>query len=82
MTWQILTAISVAGLAIFWRGPNAVWGGATIGLLFGLIAGGIYSFTGNGFHWSTVGKWIVICAPIGFVIELAARLFKKNSDSN
>lgn len=38
MTPPIIMAI-VAGilLAVFWRGRNAVWGGATIGAIVGLI---------------------------------------------
>jgi len=38
MTPRIIMAI-VAGvlLLVFWRGRNAVWGGATIGAIVGLI---------------------------------------------
>jgi hypothetical protein len=72
--WTILSIIAVVSLVFFWRGPNAVWGMVTIGLIGGLVAATIYFFKGAGFHWLTVGKWIVVCALIGLVAELMGLL--------
>lgn len=33
----ILTIVALVLLVLHWRGPNAVWGGATLGIMVGLI---------------------------------------------
>lgn len=69
--WIVLTAISVACLFRYRRGPNAVWGGATIGTIVGLV---IAASSGTGFLWSAVGKSIVIGILLGLGTELVWRL--------
>src|SRR4029453_6005237 len=75
--WVILSIVAVVGLICFWRGPNAVWGGTTMGLIGGFIAAGVYYFAGNSFNWSTVGKWIVISSVGGFALELIWRIKRR-----
>jgi hypothetical protein len=48
-------------------------------LIGGLIAAGVYHFTGSGFRWSTVGKWLVVSALVGFAVELFWRITRCNS---
>ena len=33
----VLTVIAIILLVLHWKGPNAVWGGATLGVIVGLI---------------------------------------------
>jgi hypothetical protein len=73
--WIVLTVIAVFSLIAFWKGPNAVGGGLTLGAIGGFIAAFISFLAGNGFHWSIVGKWIVICVVVGLSLELSSRLF-------
>ncbi|MCX5727183.1 MAG: hypothetical protein NT030_08520 [Candidatus Saganbacteria bacterium] len=68
--WPILEIIAIISLIIFWRGPNAVWGGGAIGIIGGLIAAVISSLYGKGLFWSILGKWIVIGIVLGVVTEL------------
>ncbi len=67
--WIVLSVIaSIALLGFFGRGSNAVWGGATIGLLIGI---GMVIFSKN-FSWSEIYKPIVISVLVGLVFELPA----------
>lgn len=68
--WVLLSAVAGIGLVLFWKGPNAVWGAITIGIVGGLVAAVI-----TGFQWATVGKWIIVCVLVGIVVELVWRLF-------
>ena len=69
--WIVLSAIATISLiAFFIRGRNAVWGGATIGLIVGIIV----SLVGDGFNWSIIWKGIVIGALLGLVAELLGKL--------
>ena len=68
---------------LFWRGANAVGGGLTFGFFGGLIAATTYSIAGNGFHWSTVGKWVVVSTLFGLAIEIVCGIAnRKKPDSN
>jgi hypothetical protein len=78
--WTVLSLVAAVGLILFWRGPNAIWGATTFGLIGGLIAASVYRFTGKGFHWSTVGKWLVVSALVGFATELFWRITRRNSN--
>jgi hypothetical protein len=66
----------VAGLSllVFWRGPNAVWGGVTVGFVGGLIVASIVSVSGHGFSWTTVGKGVVVGSLLGVGFELLGRV--------
>ena len=79
MIWLILTVVAVAGLIFFWRGPNAVWGGATIGLVFGLIVALINYFRGLGFWGQPVGKSLVVCTALGVAVELLSRILRRSN---
>lgn len=68
--WITLSIVAVVALVLYWRGPNAVWGLFTIGLIGGLVAATIYFLKGDGFHWFIVRKWVVLCVLLGFVIEI------------
>jgi hypothetical protein len=68
----------VIGLLAFWgRGQNPVWGGATIAFILGLITAAIYYFSGAGFHWSIVGKWVVVAVDLALLQELIRALIKR-----
>lgn len=72
MTWQIVMAI-VAGvlLIVFWRGRNAVWGGATIGVIVGLI---LALVKGN---WNLLALSFAIGTFVGLFAEGLGRLSDK-----
>ncbi|MCB4792745.1 MAG: hypothetical protein LHV68_12795 [Elusimicrobia bacterium] len=64
--WKILTIIATISIILsLFRKQNAVWGGATIGLVLGII---IAMF--NKFNWSITYKAVVIGIIIGFVADL------------
>ena len=64
--WIILLVIASIALIVFFRGPNAVWGGATIGLFIGIIM----VVFGKGYNWSIIYKPIVVGIIVGLVAEL------------
>ena len=72
--WIVLGIIGVISLLVFWRGPNSVWGGITFGAIGGLIVAVVSALAGNGFHWSTIGKGIVVGALVGVVAELLGKV--------
>lgn len=64
--WKILVIIAVILLVIsFFRRRNAIWGGATIGLITGLIVAIFQKF-----NWSIVWKVFTIGVLIGAVADL------------
>ena len=64
--WKILTIIAAIAIIVsFFRKQNAIWGGATIGLVLGII---IAIF--NKFNWSITYKAIVIGILIGLIADL------------
>jgi hypothetical protein len=61
----IITAVAIAFLVLHWRGPNAVWGGATLGTIVGIIValvtkdwGRLLSFFALGTFIGTFFEWI------------------------
>lgn len=72
--WTILSIIAVICLVIFWQGKNAVWGAMTGGVFIGFIVTIISYFLGNGFHWSTVGKGLVIGTILGSATEVVWKI--------
>jgi hypothetical protein len=64
----IMTVVAGILLIIFWRGRNAVWGGATIGAFVGLI---IALITHN---WSTLALSFAIGTFSGLGADLLGRL--------
>lgn len=69
---HIVAILALVALIIYWRGPNAVWGGATLGVLIG---GSMMIFSKNG-GWYNV-EWAF---AIGVAAGLAADLLGKLSD--
>ena len=82
--WTILTIIAGISILFYWRGGrNAVWGGITFGLIVGLIVAIVYAILGNGFHWSIIGKGIVVCVLLGVGADWLGKLsdyLKKKSN--
>jgi 4-hydroxybenzoate polyprenyltransferase len=68
--WVIIVAGAAALVVAAGKGPNAVWGSATIGLIVG-IAVAIYQ---PGFQWMTVLKGLAMGAVVGALFELLPRL--------
>lgn len=65
--WWVISAVAIAALKLsFFRGRNAVWGGATLGAFVGLAL----ILIRPGFDFDVVGKGIVIGAGAGLVAEL------------
>ena len=62
--WTILSIIAVISLITFFsRGHNAIWGGATIGLIIGTIV----ALLRDGFELSTIWKGIVLGVILGLI---------------
>lgn len=76
--WEILTIIAAISIIVsFFRKQNAIWGGATIGLVLGIV---IAVF--NKFNWSIIYKAIVIGIIVGLIADLLGMisdLLKKKS---
>ncbi len=73
MIWTILYISAAIVLILFWKGPNAVWGGFTLGIVVGTSIAIVSAIKGDGFIWSTVGKVTALGALIGLVAELLGR---------
>lgn len=55
------------------KGRSAIWGGATLGLIVGIML----KLTITGAAWWIVGEAVAIGASIGLVTEMLPRLFAK-----
>jgi len=65
--WGLLSAAAAVILMLYWwKGPNAVWGTATVGAVIGI---GVAAYQA-GFEWWTVGKAGIVGTFIGLVFEL------------
>ena len=80
-TWTTLAVIAGIFLLIFFTGKNAVWGGFTIGVVFGTIAAGVYAIFGSGFHWMIIVKWAIVLTLISVVSEIGGRITNKKKRS-
>ena len=70
--WISLSVVAaICLLVFFFRGPNAVWGGATLGVLGGVVVALVRSAA---FSWMTVGKGLVIGILAGSVAELLGHI--------
>jgi hypothetical protein len=67
----ILAIVAAVILVLHWKGPNAVWGGATLGAVVGII---IAIATGD---WSHLALAFAIGTFAGTVLEWIGRLAKK-----
>ena len=72
--WTVLTIAAISFLVIYWRGPNAVWGGSVLGLVVGLV---VAIFFQEGFKFLVVGKGFVIGTLIGTVCEWIGAVSKR-----
>ena len=72
--WILFSVLACIVLIIFWKGPNAVWGGITLGLIVGIILAIISTFNGNGFDFIIIGKAIIVGVFAGFVFELVGKI--------
>jgi hypothetical protein len=71
MIWRLLSVAAVVALLAYWRkGPNAVWGAATVGTFIG-IGVAVYQ---PGFDWWTVSKTVVIGTFVGLAFELLPQI--------
>ncbi len=68
----ILAIVAAVLLLLHWRGPNAVWGGATLGVIVGLI---VALVTGN---WSLLALIFAIGTFAGTLFEWVGRLAKRH----
>lgn len=51
-----------------------MWGGIALGAAAGLIITSVSFFIGKGFHWTTVGKGIVVGILFGLGAELLGKI--------
>ena len=77
--WAILAIFAAISLIIFWKGPNAAWGGVALGLIGGLAFAVMFFFIGKGFQFSIIGKGVVIGVLLGALAELPGRLSSKQT---
>ena len=66
--WIILLIIAVILLLVHWKGPNAVWGTATLGLVVGII---ISIIKGD---WTFLAYSVSIGIFVGTIFEWLGRL--------
>jgi hypothetical protein len=78
--WISLSVVAaICLLVFFFRGPNAVWGGATLGVLGGVVVALVSSAA---FSWMTVGKGLVIGVLAGSVAELLGRIATRKREES
>lgn len=64
--WWIVSAVGIAALRqYFFRGRNAVWGGATLGVLVGFVI----VLIRPPFDWEVIGHSAVTGAFVGLIAE-------------
>lgn len=66
-----LVVIAVVLLVLHWGKPNAVWGGATLGLIVGVIVALVTR------HWYLVPRIFAIGTFAGTIFEWIGRLYRR-----
>ncbi len=66
-----ITILAIVLLALHWKGPNAVWGGATLGVIVGLIVALVAG------DWSLLALIFAIGTIAGTIFEWIGRLAKR-----
>ncbi len=74
--WLAGAVATVILLIVYWKSKNAVWGGLSYGIVFGLIWAIGTALFGDGFNFSYVGKAIVVGVIIGFLAEMLGKFSK------
>ncbi|PIX31731.1 hypothetical protein COZ60_02950 [Candidatus Bathyarchaeota archaeon CG_4_8_14_3_um_filter_42_8] len=64
----IMVVVAIILLVLHWKGPNAVWGGATLGVIAGLI---VALVTGD---WGWLATIFAIATYAGTLFEWVGRL--------
>jgi len=72
--WLFLAGLAGLSLFLFFRGPNAVWGGLTLGAIVGLLWAIVSAVLGHGFELATIGKGAVVGSLLGAATELVGKL--------
>ena len=67
----VMTVVAIILLALHWKGPNAVWGGATVGVIVGLI---IALVAGD---WGLLALSFAGGTLVGTLFEWVGRLAKR-----
>lgn len=67
----IITTVAMVLLVLHWRGPNAVWGGATLGIIIGIIVALITK------DWSRLLSFFAVGTFIGTFFEWIGRIASK-----
>ena len=67
----VMTVVAIILLVLHWKGPNAVWGGATLGVIVGLI---IALVTGD---WSLLALSFAVGTFAGTLFEWVGRLAER-----
>ena len=76
--WNVLGVITVILLVTYFRKRgNAVWGGATLGVIVGLIIAVFLAFAGRGFDWHVIVRAITVGTIAGFIAELLGAIGDK-----
>lgn len=78
MVWWILYAVATLMLLLHFGTRNAVWGGATLGLMIGVVV----ALFRDGFDWSLVAKFAAIAALDGTITEWVPRLANRMLESS
>lgn len=76
MSGWMLAAIGIAALVIYRRGPNAVWGTATLGAVIGLVV----AIFKPGFDWAYIGNGIAYGAILGVFFEVLPLIFSRRAE--
>lgn len=67
----MIKVIAIALLVLHWRGPNAVWGGATLGIIAGIIVALVTK------DWSRLPLFFAVGTFIGTFFEWLGRISSK-----
>ena len=73
MTITIMAIVAGVLLLLHWKGPNAVWGSATLGVIVGVVLSLVKG------HWDLLALSFAIGTFAGTVTEWSWRLAKKFS---
>ena len=68
---MVMTIIAVSLLVLHWRGPNAVWGTVTLGVIVGLIISLVTK------DWSKLALCFTVGTFIGTFFEWMGRIANK-----